>query len=52
MNSNKLMNVYAKYQQPKSNNKKVVDLRVSNKNKKNNKISIENKSKVCSEAYI
>ena len=36
----------------KSNNKKVVDLRVSNKNKKNNKISIENKSKICSEAYI
>ena len=52
MKSNKLMNVHAKYQQLKSNNKKVVDLRVSNKNNKNNKISIENKSKVCSEAYI
>ena len=49
MKSNKLMNVHDKYQQLKSNNKKVVDLRVSNKN---NKISIENKSKVCSEAYI
>ena len=46
------MNVYAKYQWPKSNNKKVVDLRVCKKIKKNNKISIENKSKVCSEAYI
>ena len=50
------MNRHAKYQQPKSNNKKVVDMRVWYvillKTKKKTEKSIENKSKVYNEADI
>ena len=50
------MNRHAKYQQSKSNNKKVVDLRVWYatllKTKKKNEKSIENKSNVYSESNI
>ena len=49
------MNIHAKYQWPKSNNKKVVDLSVVCnivETKKKNEKSMENKSTVCNEAYI